>query len=230
MDFVQRKCGKSSLYMKWCQCFLLFFDFCCCDFCFWFRKFASVFIKLQNETMPKLIILFFSFAVCLLVQYRRKCFSTFYFVCIFFLSERKSISWAMDYKIDPDEISSILCVFCKYNKYESPTPKSKRIKSITADDDDDDDDNVNELMISICIFLHSLLSYFLDWLRHNCRHLFGMNKNFIHHLNQFIVGVVNQFCGFTMWSWWHSSFQNHENATSVTTTTCHVSYAGHEGT
>lgn len=52
---------------------------------------------------------------------------------------------------------------------------------------------------------------------------------FLRYFDHF-VGVVNQLCRFTLWSWWHSSVQNHANASSSETATCHVPYAGHEGT
>lgn len=61
-----------------------------------------------------------------------------------------------------------------------------------------------------------------------------VSQPLLFHLFLFLVvwfiGVVNQLRCFTLWSWWHSSVQNNANASSIETITCHVPYAGHEGT
>jgi len=44
------------------------------------------------------------------------------------------------------------------------------------------------------------------------------------------LGIAYQLRCFTCWSWWYSSLQDYANVKSTETTTCHVPYAGHEGT
>lgn len=65
---------------------------------------------------------------------------------------------------------------------------------------------------------------------HSNNHKSYLKKKNNNNKTIFQTGVANQLCGFTLWSRWYSSLQNNANIKSSETATCHVPYAGHEGT